>query len=276
MARQAQRRFDESRVPLLGVLGAFVFAAQMINFPVAAGTSSHLVGAALLAFTLGPAAAGVVMTAILAVQALVFQDGGVLALGANVFNMAVAGVLAAYLPYKLWGAGRMRKAAIFAGGVLSLLVGALLAIAQLLLSGVAMPGGVLGLSLGLFLISALLEGGITLAVVQALEAMNPNFVRMPAEGNRRLIGAIALAAVLIATVGAVFASAYPDGLETLAERVGIADRAKALIPTPLADYQAAFIHSDWLRQATAGIAGLVLIFAVCVGFGRFVIRRKRA
>src|ERR1700726_896290 len=86
---RAQRSFDHHRVPLMGVMGAFVFAAQMINFPVGNGTSGHLVGAALLSFTLGPAAASVVMIAILTIQSLVFQDGGILALGANIFNMAL-------------------------------------------------------------------------------------------------------------------------------------------------------------------------------------------
>src|SRR5450432_4500318 len=113
--RRAQHGFEESKVPLLGVMGAFVFAAQMINFPVGIGTSGHLVGGALLACTLGAAPAALVMTAIIAIQAFVFQDGGVLALGANVFNMAIAGVLAGYLPIQLWGAGKHRKVAIFAG-----------------------------------------------------------------------------------------------------------------------------------------------------------------
>src|SRR2546428_5455811 len=92
MVREAQREFEEKRVPLLGVMGAFVFAAQMINFPVGGGTSGHLVGGALLSYVLGPAAASVVMMAILSIQALVFQDGGILALGANILNMAVVGV----------------------------------------------------------------------------------------------------------------------------------------------------------------------------------------
>src|SRR5450432_4349098 len=124
--RRAQRGFEESKVPLLGGMGAFVFAAQMINFPVGIGTSGHLIGGALLACTLGPAAASVVMIAILAIQALVFQDGGILALGANVMNMAVLGEFAGYLPYHLWGRGRGRRAAIFAGGALSVAVSALL------------------------------------------------------------------------------------------------------------------------------------------------------
>src|SRR3979411_613697 len=103
VARRAQREFEEKKVPLLGVLGAFVFAAQMINFPVGPGTTGHLVGGALLAITLGPAAAGCVLHAILAIQAVFFQDGGILALGANTINMAVLGVLAGYLPFRLWG-----------------------------------------------------------------------------------------------------------------------------------------------------------------------------
>src|SRR5262245_50248007 len=140
IARKAQRGFEEKNVPLLGVMGAFVFAAQMINFPVGAGTSGHLVGGALLAITLGPFAASVVMTAILAIQALVFQDGGILALGANVVNMAIVGVLAGYLPYRIWGSGRLRKPAIFLGAALSVLVSAVLAIAELQLSGTRMPG----------------------------------------------------------------------------------------------------------------------------------------
>ena len=114
--RRAQAGFDESRVPFFGVMGAFVFAAQMINFPVGIGTTGHLVGGALLAFTLGPAAASVVMSAILAIQALVFQDGGILALGSNIANMAIFGVLAGYLPF-LWG--QAAQLAIFSGGFLS-------------------------------------------------------------------------------------------------------------------------------------------------------------
>src|SRR4051812_31989022 len=80
LANRARAEIDESRIPLLGVMGAFVFAAQMINFPVGLGTSGHLVGGALLGIALGPGAAALVMTAILAVQALVFQDGGIIAL----------------------------------------------------------------------------------------------------------------------------------------------------------------------------------------------------
>ncbi len=274
--KRAQRQFEETRLPLLGVMGAFVFAAQMINFPVGAATSGHLVGGALLSFTLGPAAASVVMIAILAIQALVFQDGGILALGANIFNMALVGVIAGYLPYHLWGASRNRKSAIFLGGVFSVLVAAVLAVSELLLSGIRIPGPLLGVSLGLFAISALLEGAITLAVVQAVETLNPNFVRQPRADGGLALSAMALAAISLAAAGALFASTSPDGLQRLTETLGIASRAKSALAAPLAEYQAGFLPSFWLRRAGAGLAGLALIYAACALFGRMVGRQRSA
>ena len=266
--RRAQHGFDDSRVPLLGVMGAFVFAAQMINFPVGVGTSGHLVGGALLALTLGPAAAGVVMCAILTIQALVFQDGGILALGANVFNMAIAGVLAGYLPYYFWGRGRGRRAAIFAGGALSLLASAILALSELLMSGVRMPGAVLGISLALFVVSAVVEGAITVAVVAALERIQPNLMRAPRKGRSPAFAALALAAVMMAAGGVLLASTAPDGIEQLAIRTGIAGHTQTLIHAPLKDYQVAWLGSGWAAQAGAGLAGLGLVYGVCVLIGR--------
>jgi cobalt/nickel transport system permease protein len=272
--RRAQQGLEDARIPLLGVMGAFVFAAQMINFPVGIGTTGHLVGGALLACTLGPASAVVVMSAIVTIQALVFQDGGVLALGANLFNMAVVGVLAGYLPYRLWGRGRLRKFSIFAAGVCSVLASAVLALAELLLSGVHMPASVLGLSLTLFLVSALVEGGITLAVVESLEAMQPNFVRRPAGGRGLALGAAGVAAVLLAAVGVLFASTAPDGIARLGQQTGITARATALVATPFSGYEFSLLQSPWLRKAGAGLAGLVAIFAVSTVFGRLAAKRS--
>lgn len=101
-ARRSRQQLEQRQVPLLGVMAAFVFAAQMVNFPVAGGTSGHLVGAALLAILLGPATACLIMTAILIIQALVFMDGGILALGANVLNMAVIAPFSAWAIYRLF------------------------------------------------------------------------------------------------------------------------------------------------------------------------------
>jgi cobalt/nickel transport system permease protein len=276
LARRSRRAIDESRIPALGVMGAFVFAAQMINFPVGLGTSGHLLGGALMAVTLGPAAASIVMTAIVVVQALVFQDGGILALGANVFNMAVAGVAVAYLPYRLWSSGRFRDIAIFLGGLLSVVTGAVLAVAELLLSGVRIGPAILGVSLGLFVVTGILEGAVTVAVVRALEAMRPDWVRAPDSSGRLVLGALAGAAVLLAVVGVLVASAAPDGLESLAERAGIAVRARSLWATPFTDYQLRGVGSEWLGRAGAGLAGVVAIAAITLVLGRLIARRRRA
>ncbi len=241
LARRAQREFDHHRIPLMGVMGAFIFAAQMINFPVGNGTSGHLVGGALLAFTLGPAAAVIVMTAILATQALVFQDGGLLAFGANVFNMAIAGVLAGYLPYALL---RGRKIGVFLGGMFSLLTSAGLALAELIRSGVPMPRSVLWISIGLFAISAIIEGAITLAVVGALERIQPGFLRCPQGLRGRGAWVLAAAAVAFAGVGVFVASSLPDGIERLT------------------------LSRSAVGRPVAGLIVLALVYLVCAGVSR--------
>src|SRR5579875_1522711 len=240
-ARRAQRGLDERNVPLLGVMGAFVFAAQMINFPVGPGTSGHLVGAALLAIALGPAAASVVMASILAVQALAFQDGGILSLGANIFNIAIAGVLAS----------------------------AAFALAELILSGVPVPRRVLLLSMGFFFAGALVEGGITLAAVRAMERLNPRWFRTPEETAFPAPGWIAAAALLLVAAGVLAASTYPDGIERLA-----AAHAPAWVHAPLAGYSFQGVEPPWLRRVLAAAAGLLLIYGACLWAGRLISRRS--
>lgn len=255
LARRAQRGFEQTQAPLLGVMGAFVFAAQMINFPVGAGTTGHLLGGALLAMTLGPVSASIVMTAILAIQALVFQDGGVLALGANIVNMALVGVLAGYLPFSLWGATRWRRFALFAGGALSVLVSAVLALSELLISGVPMSGRMVGISVGVFLISAVLEGAITLAVLESLERIQPMLVRRPAGRPSRVLGVLAVAAVLLASVGVLFASGAPDAIQRLT-------------------HQTITEASGWPVKSLTGLAGIALIYGACLLFARVAARNR--
>jgi cobalt/nickel transport system permease protein len=263
LARRAQREFDHHRIPLMGVMGAFIFAAQMVNFPVGAGTSGHLVGGALLSFTLGPAAASIVMTAILATQALVFQDGGLLALGANIFNMAIAGVLAGYLPYALL---RGRRAGIFLGGVISLLTSAGLALAELLLSSIRMPRPVLVMSVALFIVSALMEGAITVAILQALERIQPGFIRRPR--GVRVAGIVASASIALAGAGVWIASARPDGIRKLSLDLGLASHTRAFFASPLAEYRLQLVTSPFLAKSLAGLIGLLAIFLLCAGLNR--------
>jgi cobalt/nickel transport system permease protein len=278
MGRQAQKTLEDRQIPLLGVMGAFVFAAQMIQFPVGAGTSGHLVGGTLLAITLGPAAASVVMTAILAIQAFVFQDGGVIALGPNVFNMAVAGVLAGYLPYRAWGSGRFRTAAIFGGALLSVLTSACLALSELIFSGVAMPRRILWVSVALFLVSGLMEGAITVAAMRAITSMsiqrlNPARVDRRVEPGSRVLAGVAAVTLVLALVGVMIASNAPDGIWSLARQLSMTAHP-AWLHSPAADYEIPGIESAWIRRAGAGLAGIALVWIACVLAGKLIARQR--
>jgi cobalt/nickel transport system permease protein len=264
LARRARRDTDDRGIPLMGVMGAFIFAAQMINFPVGPGTSGHLVGGTLLAITLGPAPAAIVMTAILAIQALVFQDGGILALGANVFNMAIVGVLAGYAPYRLL----KNSSGIFIGGTVSVLVSGCFAVAELMISGVPMPAKVLWLTLAFFVVNAVVEGAITVAAVRAIGRLNPAWVPSAKPGGR-LLAAVASIAIVLAVAGFLIASTHPDGIEILA-RAQTPNWLHAWFP----DYQVHGISSPWLRRSVAGLAGLILIYTVCLAAGRWIRQRS--
>ncbi len=181
--RRVNQTLGERQVPLMGVTAAFIFAAQMLNFTVIGGTSGHLLGGALAAILLGPWAGMLVLTSVLVVQALLFQDGGLLALGANIFNMAVIGVLVGWAVYtvlsRLFG---RRPWAVFASGFLagwlSVELAALAAAAELALSGtlawqVAVPtmGGVHAL-IGIG------EGLITVGVLGFLRVARPDLLTL--------------------------------------------------------------------------------------------------
>ena len=125
---RTRTELNERMVPMMGVMAAFIFAAQMINFPVAGGTSGHLVGGALAAIILGPWAAIIVMTAVVGLQALLFQDGGLVVLGINLFNMSIVSVLAGYGVYFIARKfGSSSKGVLFAGGFVSAWVSVMMA-----------------------------------------------------------------------------------------------------------------------------------------------------
>ena len=248
------REPDTSRIPLFGVMGAFVFAAQMINFPVGLGASGHLLGGSLLAIVLGPASAALVMTAVLILQALLFQDGGVLALGANTFNMALAGVAAGYLPTRLWG---RRTIPVFLGGALSVLTSAALLLAQLALSGATVTGRPLWIAIALFTITAVLEGIITVAAIRAIEQLSPQSLPPQTHLSFPARTAFATATLLLVTGGTWIASAAPDTLQHLAAHIGL-QAHQVWNYAPLAG----------LGGPAAGLTGLACIYAICAIGGK--------
>jgi cobalt/nickel transport system permease protein len=153
-------------------------------------------------------------------------------------------------------------------------VGALLAISELVLSGAPMPGSVLWLSLVLFTLTGLIEGAITVAVTEGIEKLGPNMVRPSSGRSFRLAAVLGLAAILLAVFGVMVASTSPDVLTSTAGRIGLAAQARTLFEGPLADYQAHFGGSPWVGRAAAGLAGLVLIYGVCLAASRMLSRQR--
>lgn len=168
--RRVSRTLDERAVPLLGVMAAFIFAAQMFNFPVAGGTSGHLLGGVLAAVLLGPWGGTLVMACVVGVQALVFQDGGLVVMGANIFNMGVVGTLGGYALYRAvaavaGGEARMRVPAAAIAAWASVVAAAALMAVELALSGTTDLAIALPAMLGVHMLIGVGEGLITAAAL---------------------------------------------------------------------------------------------------------------
>jgi cobalt/nickel transport system permease protein len=175
--RRADRQLDERTVPLLGVTGAFVFAAQMFNFPVAGGTSGHFLGAALAAVLLGPWLACLVMAVVLTTQALVFADGGLTALGANVLNMGVLGALFAGAAVGVLQRIVGLRVAVAVSAWCAVMLGALATSVELAVSGTVPLGTVLPPMLGVHALIGIGEAVITVAAVSAVLSSRRDLVR---------------------------------------------------------------------------------------------------
>ena len=179
--RRAGRTLDDSRVPLLGVTAAFIFAVQMLNFPVAGGTSGHLLGGALAAILLGPWLACIVMAVVITGQAFVFADGGVTALGANIFNMGVVGALGIglvmLLARRVLPQGRTTFLAVAGVGAwASVMAGAALCALELGISGTVPLGTVLPAMLGVHALIGVGEAVITVTALSAVLATRPDLI----------------------------------------------------------------------------------------------------
>lgn len=165
-AKKSRELLDERQLPTLGIMSAFIFAAQMVNFPVAGGTSGHLLGAALATILLGPWSASLIIATVLIVQSLFFQDGGIIALGANIFNMAVVGVAIAYfVNLALSKLNFNRYITSFAAAWLAVMGAALAASTELALSGTIPFGIVFPAMAGWHTLIGIGEGIITSVVL---------------------------------------------------------------------------------------------------------------
>jgi cobalt/nickel transport system permease protein len=254
-----------------------VFAAQMLNFPLGAGTSAHLLGGVLVGTMLGPWAAMLVLFAVVLVQALLFQDGGIGALGANTLNMAILGVGGGMLLYRwmlaLAGVGRRRRvaAAALAGFGSTVIVGIAVAI-ELALSDtvplapalVAVGGGHALMGIG--------EGVITGAILAMVLRARPELVAgvpSPSAWGRTVTYGGTAVALIVAAAAAYLASSRPDALEAAAARLGIHEFETAYLAAPFADYSAPLGGA-----LLAAVVGVVVVFGVAWGVGRAIVRMR--
>ena len=181
--RAANKKLREKHVPLMGVLAAFIFAAQMLNFPVAGGTSGHLIGAALAAILLGPWAAVLIMSCVLLAQSLIFQDGGLLALGANIFNMGIIASFSGYYLYRLafalLGEGRKgRMIGGFIGAWGSVFLASIVCAIELAVSGASPMAVVLPAMAGFHALIGIGEGLITGAALSMVLATRADLLQL--------------------------------------------------------------------------------------------------
>jgi cobalt/nickel transport system permease protein len=266
--RQAQDTLDERQIPLMGVMAAFIFAAQMINFPVAGGTSGHLLGGALAAIVLGPWAGMLVMTSVIAVQALLFQDGGLLVMGANILNM---GLLTALIGFGLYRGvvGQSRGVRLAVAGVaawLSVMAAALATALQLWLSGTSALGIVVPAMLGVHAFIGIGEALITVAALAFIMQVRPDLL-VEAEGEARGGRGWVVAGLIVAVVVvllAPLASANPDGLERVAIDMGFIEQGTDAPYEILADYTVPLLGETSLSTIVAGLIGALVVAAVAV------------
>ena len=269
---RSNKSLGERQVPLMGVMAAFIFAAQMINFPVAGGTSGHLLGGALAAITLGPWAGMLVMTAVIAVQALLVQDGGLLVMGANILNM---GLITAAIGYGLYrgvstGSRPLKLAVAGIAAWLSVMAGALFTSLQLWLSGTSQLQLVIPAMLTVHAVIGLGEALITFAALTFILQTRPDLLGSTSEsakGSRCWVVAgvlISLAVVLLSPL----ASADPDGLERVAGDLGFLGTGASAAYQIMPDYTVPFLGNTPLSTIFAGMIGMVVVGAIIVLLGQ--------
>ncbi len=278
---QLNKNLDERKIPLLGVLAAAIFAGQMLNFTVVGGTSGHLMGAAIATILVGPWSAILVMTAVVSTQALIFQDGGLLVLGANLFNMGVVGVAVSYLVYRIFERiSGGKRWGVFAGGFsaawLSIFIASLGVGLQLALSGTSPANVAIPAMAGIHALIGIGEGLITLGALAFVYATRRDLLNIgePQPAGSRAVLAVGFIVALALAVISPLASSFPDGLEWVAEQKGFLETAREAPYSIIPDYVFPGIQNEAAATIVAGIIGVMLVAGVM--FVVSLARKKKA
>lgn len=280
--RQTRGQLGDKQIPLMGVLAAFIFAAQAINFPVAGGTSGHLLGGTLAAIIMGPWAAVLIMTAVIATQALVFQDGGLVALGFNILNMGIITAFTGHLIYsglrRIMGDGRNSLIVAGATGAwVSVMLGAVATAIELAVSGTTPLGLALPAMAGVHALIGLGEAVITVGALVFIYATRPDLMRIgekaPAKASANWV-VIGLVIALVVAVLSPLASGDPDGLNRVAANLGFDSQATSSVYEVFTGYAIPFIGDSTLSKIVAVGLGTLIVFGIAFVAAR--IQRRRA
>ncbi|HUX77768.1 MAG TPA: energy-coupling factor ABC transporter permease [Anaerolineae bacterium] len=277
---RSRESLGERQVPLMGVLAAFIFAAQMLNFTVAGGTSGHLIGGALAAILLGPWASILTMTTVVAIQALLFQDGGLLVMGANILNMGIISTVVGYGVYRgATALARGQRWGLLVGGCAaawaSVVIAAVATAVQLAFSGTSPLGVALPAMAGVHVLIGVGEGLITAGALAFVAAVRRDLLEPAgaATGGLRWAAAglvLALAVALLAPL----ASPHPDGLERVAEDQGFSETAQDAPYEIIPDYVLPGVPDERLATIAAGLVGTLVVAGVAFAVAR--LRRQSA
>ncbi len=272
--KQAQLDFDERLVPLAGIMAAFIFAGQMLNFPVAGGTSGHLVGATLAFIVLGPWVGALAMTAVISLQALIFQDGGLVVMGANILIM---GIVPGFMGYGLFQLVKSRTRTVQLGVTavaawLSVMIAALVTALLLGFSGTTSLAVAIPAMLGIHALIGIGEALITVAALSFIMQTRPQLLSdsAPAGSGKWIVAGMIMA--LMVVLFAPLASGSPDGLEWVAEQAGFIETAVDAPFQILPDYTIPALGETGLSTVVAGMVGALVVAGITFGLGR-ILRR---
>lgn len=263
------QQINLKQAPIIGLTTAFIFASQMINFPVVGGTSGHLLGATLAVLILGnPWFATISIATVLIIQALLFADGGITALGANILNIGIVGVWVSWMLTKtlqrLLG-GSKNRLPLIAGisAFFSTITASIFCSLELIISGTSSANLILPAMTGIHILIGVGEGIITGGILTYLIKVRPDL--LPSDEpqlNKLLVPIVSI--LLIAGVLSLFASSFPDGLEKVAENLGfihLEDQVRINLNSPFADYQIEGINQQ-VGTSLTGILGSTTCFSL--------------
>lgn len=275
-------------VPFIALISAFIFAAQMLNFPVAYGTSGHFLGSALACFLFGPWNAILIMSLVLVIQAVGFQDGGLTALGSNIFNMGIIGVGVSKIVMDIMAkVSRKKSTYILAAGIagwLSVVSASIACALELAISGTSNINLVLPAMAGIHALIGIGEALITVAVLNIVIAARSDIITgLNIEKNKSILtGNIwkfiltgLVVSLILAGFLSPFASEYPDGLERVAENYGFIEKGKEIWNISIfPDYKVPLITQEGISTGLAGIFGTLIIFIAGFLILKFIFSRR--